>query len=229
MNLENLSALLNTLASNLRQAKGQLAAMDPATIESAAADIVAVEDSRGSLTAASAALETKAEELRRASATVETLTAERDQLRKELASATEWWHAPLRAELERSEYAQAFAAKDAAALFGALSAPGPAVLADPIPVSAVRAALNVISVRAEILGGGTAAKWGRICERATALLAGVTVVPRAEVAGVAALAIGENVLPDGYQVGVVRQSRLETLRLQAEVSIPAHISKAMRW
>lgn len=136
------------------------------------------------------------------------------------------WVPTIRDELAQQQYAKAVAVEDAAECLRLLSMPGEPILVDPVPIEHVRAALSEIQFAAVLSGS---VPWQTIVSGQTAILAGVTSIPRARIQAIQKAASEAKMLPPNYQIGEMEDSPLDRLGIVEVVTAPAHIMMAMGW
>lgn len=136
------------------------------------------------------------------------------------------WVHTIREELSKPEYADAVAAQDAAECLRLLRVPGEPALVDPVPIEHVRAALSEIQFAAVLSGS---VPWQTIVAGQTAILAGVTSIPRDRIQAIQKAASEAKMLPTNYQIGEMEASPLDRLGIASVVTKPAHIALAMGW
>ena len=136
------------------------------------------------------------------------------------------WLSTIRDELSQPEYAEAVAAKDAKGCLRLLRLPEAEVELDPVPIEHVRGALSEIQFAAVIQSN---AAWLAIVSGQTAILAGVTSVPRDRITTIQSAAIAAGLLSKDSTIGVVSPSAIDRLGLGPVVTLPAHITQAMDW
>lgn len=129
-------------------------------------------------------------------------------------------YALLRAELAKPEYQ---GLDDASAWWEINRPRGPDVELDPIPVQYIRSVLSQIAFLAALAGDRP--EWERIAASQTALLAGVTEVPRHHIVSMVEAAVRAGVLVE-QRIGVIQQTPLQRLGLAGLIDSPIHLSLA---
>jgi len=136
------------------------------------------------------------------------------------------WLSTIRDELAQPDYAEAVASKDAKECLRLLRLPEDTEELDPVPIEHVRGALSEIQFAAAIQGNDD---WLSIAFGQTAILSGVTSIPRDRITKIQDAAIAAGLLSADSAIGVVSPSAIDRLGIASVVTAPAHIAQAMGW